>query len=119
MTNSHQKDRTDPADDLVKLARTERDAFGQLFDHFSPFIFAYCTRRLAVRAIAEDVASEVFLKVAQGIRDFPVQSSKHLRTVRFMTTAVPILFGKKTRYAPTEPFSNAHGYLLPHDLRKE
>ena len=71
MTNSHQKDRTDPADDLVKLARTERDAFGQLFDHFSPFIFAYCTRRLAVRAIAEDVASEVFLKVAQGIRGFP------------------------------------------------
>ncbi|MEQ1829906.1 MAG: RNA polymerase sigma factor [Pirellula sp.] len=71
MTNSHQKDRIDPEDDLVKSARTDRVAFGELFDHFYPLIFAYCMRRLVVRAIAEDVASEVFLKVAQGIRDFP------------------------------------------------
>ena len=71
MTNSHQKDRIAPEDETVKLARTDRDAFGELFDHFYPLIFAYCTRRLVVRASAEDVASEVFLKVAQGIRDFP------------------------------------------------
>ncbi len=71
MTNSHQKDRIDPEDEMVKLARTDRDAFGGLFDHFYPIIFAYCMRRLAVRANAEDVASEVFLRVAQGIRDFP------------------------------------------------
>lgn len=71
MTNSHQKDRIDPEDDLVKLACTDSVAFGELFDHFYPLIFAYCTRRLVMRAVAEDVASEVFLKVAQGIRDFP------------------------------------------------
>jgi RNA polymerase sigma-70 factor, ECF subfamily len=71
MTHSHQKDKIDAADDLVKLARTDRVAFGELFDHFYPPIFAYCMRRLVVRAVAEDVASEVFLKVAQGIRDFP------------------------------------------------
>ena len=57
-------------DELVKDARTSRDAFGQLFDHFYPSIFAYCARRLLVRAVAEDVASEVFLKVAAHICDF-------------------------------------------------
>lgn len=71
MTNSQPKDKIDPEDDLVKLARTDRNAFGELFDHFYPYIFAYCTRRLVVRASAEDVASEVFLKVARGIREFP------------------------------------------------
>ena len=71
MTNSQQKDQIDPEDDLVKLARTDRNAFGELFDHFYPLIFSYCTRRLVVRANAEDVASEVFLKVAHGIRGFP------------------------------------------------
>ena len=71
MTNSHQKGRSDPEDELVKSARTDRVAFGELFEHFYPLIFAYCTRRLVVRAVAEDVASEVFLKVAQGVRDFP------------------------------------------------
>lgn len=57
-------------DDLVKVARTDRNAFGQLFDHFYPSIFAYCVRRLLVRAVAEDVTSAVFLKVAACIRDF-------------------------------------------------
>ena len=71
MTNSQLKEQIDPEDDLVKLARTDRNAFGELFDHFYPLIFAYCTRRLLVRACAEDVASEVFLKVALGIREFP------------------------------------------------
>lgn len=71
MTNSQSKEQTATEDDLVKLARTDRNAFGELFDHFYPLIFAYCMRRLVVRASAEDVASEVFLKVAQGIQGFP------------------------------------------------
>lgn len=71
MSNSQPKEQNDPEDDLVKLARTDRKAFGELFDHFYPLIYAYCTRRLVVRASAEDVASEVFLKVAQGIQGFP------------------------------------------------
>jgi RNA polymerase sigma-70 factor, ECF subfamily len=53
------------------MARTDRNVFGELFDHFYPLIFAYCTRRLVVRECAEDVASEVFLKVAHGIQGFP------------------------------------------------
>jgi RNA polymerase sigma-70 factor (ECF subfamily) len=51
-------------------ARTDPAALGQLFDHFYPLIFAYSVRRLLERAVAEDVTSEVFLKVAVSMRDF-------------------------------------------------
>ncbi len=79
MTNSYQLDRTEPVDDLVKMARTDRNAFGQLFDQFYPPIFAYCSRRLVVRAVAEDVTSEVFLKVAASIRDFSGSTAEDFR----------------------------------------
>ena len=58
-------------DERVIAARTCSDAFGKLFDQFYPSIFAYCKRRLVLRSVAEDVTSEVFLKVAGNIRDFP------------------------------------------------
>ncbi|MCH7729879.1 MAG: sigma-70 family RNA polymerase sigma factor [Planctomycetes bacterium] len=70
MTDNHKPSRSDPVDDVVRAARTSRDAFGQLFDHFYPSIFAYCSRRLLVRAVAEDVTSDVFLKVVARTGDF-------------------------------------------------
>lgn len=79
MTDNHQPDQTDPVDELVQAARTDRTAFGRLFDEFFPPIFAYCTRRLVRRAVAEDVTSEVFLKVAGSIRDFSGTSAEDFR----------------------------------------
>lgn len=78
MTEIH-LDRDDRVDELVKRARTDRTAFGQLFDQFYPSIFAYTTRRLIVRAVAEDVTSEVFLKVADSIRSFTGTSAEDFR----------------------------------------
>ena len=60
----------DVVDSLVQAAKTERDAFGELFDVFYPAILAYCVRRLVMRDVAEDLTSEVFLKVAANIRQF-------------------------------------------------
>jgi len=70
MTDPDQPDETALLDDLVLAARTDRKAFGRLFDQFHPAVFAYCLRRLLVRAVAEDVTSEVFLQVAAHIADF-------------------------------------------------
>ena len=61
----------DSSDNLVISARTDREAFGKIFDLYYPNVFRYCLRRLFVRAVAEDVTSEVFLRVATHIRDFP------------------------------------------------
>ena len=56
--------------DLVVRARLDRDAFGRLYDIYYPRIFRHCLRRLFLRSVAEDIASDVFLRVARGIRDF-------------------------------------------------
>ncbi len=69
----------DLVNDLVCSAKTDRNAFGQLFDQFYSLIFAYCSRRLILRALAEDVTSEVFLKVARNIRTFPGTTTTDFR----------------------------------------
>ena len=79
MNDNQQSTGRDPVDDIVRAARTSRKAFGQLFDHFYPPIFAYCSRRLLVRAVAEDVTSEVFLKIAASFFDFPGQTAEDFR----------------------------------------
>jgi RNA polymerase sigma-70 factor, ECF subfamily len=57
-------------DGVVLRARTDREALGQLYDAYYPRVFRYCFRRLFVRAVAEDVTSEVFLHVASNIGQF-------------------------------------------------
>jgi RNA polymerase sigma-70 factor, ECF subfamily len=66
-------------DDLVVRARTDREAFGQLYDAHYPGIFRYCFRRLFVRAVAEDVTSEVFLDVALKMPRFAGTTEEDFR----------------------------------------
>ena len=79
MTNNPTSENSDPVNEWVATAAHDRDSFGKLFDHFHPQIFAYCLRRLLVRAVAEDVASEVFLKAARGIGRFPGTTTEDFR----------------------------------------
>jgi RNA polymerase sigma-70 factor (ECF subfamily) len=79
MTDIPLSDTTELTDELVQAARSDRRAFGALFDHFYSSIFAYCMRRLLVRAVAEDVTSDVFLKVTDHIRDFSGLSVEDFR----------------------------------------
>ena len=65
--------------DVVERARTDSEAFGTLFDHFYSIIFAYCVKRLVVRASAEDVTSEVFLKVVTAFPGFPGSDIEEFR----------------------------------------
>ena len=57
-------------DELVTRTKTDRTAFGLLFDRYYPHVTRYCVRRLFDRDVAEDVASEVFLAVASKLRGF-------------------------------------------------
>ncbi len=66
-------------DELIMRAKTDRDAFGRLYDAYYPEVFRYCARRLFVRAVAEDVAADIFLSVATNIRAFPGQTDKAFR----------------------------------------
>jgi RNA polymerase sigma-70 factor, ECF subfamily len=80
-----------PAGDAsVPRLGTDRDAFAALYDRYYPRIVSYCLRRLIDRASAEDVASEVFLKVAAEIRTFSGRTESDFRRwlFRVATNAV-------------------------------
>ena len=62
-------------DELIVAARTDREALGRLYDAFYPRIFRYCMRRLFVRAVAEDITSDIFVSVATHIRTFSGSTS--------------------------------------------
>jgi RNA polymerase sigma-70 factor, ECF subfamily len=69
----------DSENDLVVRARTDREAFGQLYDAHYPGVFRYCLRRLFVQTVAEDVTSEAFLHVASKMRQFSGTTEEDFR----------------------------------------
>src|SRR5258708_17202136 len=87
-------------DDLVIRARTDRTAFGLLYDRFYPHVERYCRRRLFDRTIAEDVVSDVFLQVASHIRGFAGTTEIDFRRslFRIATNAVSAHLRHSLRY---------------------
>ena len=77
-------------DDLVVRAKTDRTAFGVLYDRFYHPVARYCRRRLFDQTIAEDVVSDVFLQVASHIREFTGATETDFRRwlFRIATNAV-------------------------------
>jgi RNA polymerase sigma-70 factor (ECF subfamily) len=55
---------------LIERARDDRTAFVRLYRSHYDAVFRYCVHRLFERTKAEDVTSEVFLKVVENIRSF-------------------------------------------------
>ena len=55
---------------LIARARDDSTAFVQLYRSHYDAVFRYCIHRLFERAKAEDVTSEVFLKVVENINGF-------------------------------------------------
>jgi len=91
MSNERPSSEKPEADDeLVVRARTDRAAFGLLYDRFYPHVERYCRRRLFDRTIAEDVVSDVFLQVASHIRGFTGRTETDFRRwlFRIATNAV-------------------------------
>lgn len=61
-------DDTDAA--LATRARTDRAAFGVLYDRYVGRVFAYCYRRLGNRQAAEDATSVVFVKALAAMSNY-------------------------------------------------
>jgi len=55
---------------LIARVRNDSTAFVQLYRSHYDAIFRYCVHRLFERAKAEDVTSEIFLKVVENIHSF-------------------------------------------------
>ena len=54
---------------LLERARAyDEDALGELYDEYAPLIYAYLYRRVQDAQLAEDLTSEVFVRMLQAIR---------------------------------------------------
>lgn len=60
----------DSDDQLISRARTDTAAFVQLYRRHYEAVFRYCVHRLFERHAAEDVTSQVFLKVVESFHRF-------------------------------------------------
>ncbi|MEK9132145.1 MAG: sigma-70 family RNA polymerase sigma factor [Patescibacteria group bacterium] len=59
-------------------AKTDDDAFSQLYNHYLPLIYGFIHKRVGNQSQAEDLTSQTFLKVVSHIKNFdprPSQSS--------------------------------------------
>jgi RNA polymerase sigma-70 factor (ECF subfamily) len=65
---------------IVVEARYDPVAFVQLYRKYYNEVFRYCVHRLFDRNIAEDITSEVFLKVVQNFGRFNVNGEPQFRS---------------------------------------
>jgi RNA polymerase sigma-70 factor (ECF subfamily) len=86
-------------DELVIRARTDRTAFGCLYERYYPQVSRYCLRRLCNRSVAEDVLSEVFLDVARHLPAFAGRTDADFRrwVFRIATNAINAHFRQSKR----------------------
>ncbi|KRF16636.1 RNA polymerase subunit sigma-70 [Nocardioides sp. Soil797] len=56
---------------LVELARGgDKEAFGQLFDHYHPSVYRFLYYRTRSQSLAEDLASETFFRALRSMNNF-------------------------------------------------
>jgi RNA polymerase sigma-70 factor (ECF subfamily) len=56
---------------LVELARGgDKEAFGQLFDHYHPAVYRFLFYRTRSQSLAEDLASETFFRALRSMNSF-------------------------------------------------
>ncbi len=105
------------ADELVLRARSDRDAFGRLYDRYYPRVLRYCLRRLSDRAAAEDVTSEAFLNVVAHLGDFQGTTETDFRRwlFRIATNAVNAQLRKLLRRQEIFESAARSGQLRPPD----
>lgn len=59
-----------PDNALIVAAASDAEAFGHLYDRYLPQVFAYVASRLPCRTEAEDVTSDVWMKITRNIKRF-------------------------------------------------
>ncbi len=55
---------------IVELAKTDSDAFAQLYDFYLPKVFGFAMSKVGSRSAAEDVVSDVFMKVLKNLQKY-------------------------------------------------
>lgn len=55
---------------LVERAKSDTNAFGELYDSYFPRVYGFVASKVSSKDDAEDLASEIFMKILENIVDF-------------------------------------------------
>lgn len=55
---------------IVEQAKVDSEAFGQLYDYYFPKMYAFITAQVGDKMTAEDVVSNVFMKVLENLSKY-------------------------------------------------
>jgi len=89
---------------LVDRAKSDPEAFGELYERYCQRIYAFAYARLDTWAEAEDVTSEVFLKALRGI---PAYRREQPFRAWLYRIAANVVADRYRRRGPTAPLEDA------------
>ncbi len=56
--------------ELVEEAKTDLEAFQEIYDHYFSQIYAFCLNRVLNEEVAKDITSQVFYEAVKGVKFF-------------------------------------------------
>jgi RNA polymerase sigma-70 factor, ECF subfamily len=108
---------------LVERAKTEPEAYGEIFDQYYPVIFNYILRRTADVSLSQDIAAETFLKAYQNIGKFKWQGISVGNWFYRIATNELRMHWRKAKYTPRslEELFDIEGFepISNYDLQQE
>lgn len=95
---------------LVDLARGgDAEAFGQLYDHYSPSVYRFIYYRVSTQALAEDLTSETFFRALRSMASFKWQGKDFgawLTTIARNLVVDYYKSGRARLESPTDDFTD-------------
>jgi len=96
---------------LVERAKSDADAFGELYDHYFSQIYRFVYSRVRDQDAAEDVTSEVFFKALRAIGRY--RSSGHPFSAWLYQISVNAIYDHYRSRRPTSSLDGAVGVADP------
>jgi RNA polymerase sigma-70 factor (ECF subfamily) len=95
--------------ELVIRSRTERDAFGALYDRYVTAVYHYCLRRAGSPAEAEDLTSAIFVRVLERLEEVRPESFRGW----LFTVARTVVADRFRRTPSVQPLTDEEAEATP------
>jgi RNA polymerase sigma-70 factor (ECF subfamily) len=82
---------TTSIEQAVEQARTDKTAIGKLYDFFFPKIFSYVSWRIGRETDAEDVVSDIFIKMVKNLSSYRAQKNGSFQSWLYCITRNTII----------------------------
>jgi len=87
---------------LIEKAKTDKEAFGELYEIYFSQIFDYILRRTANVDLTEDITSQVFMKVLENIQKYEWRGLPFSAWLYRIASNMLMTYYRQTKYiAPT------------------